>query len=701
MADLRISALDPKTTLGDVDLVPIVDVEATTDKTKYITGANIKVAMVAAHTAATTDVHGLTTPSAVVGTTSTQTLTNKTLTSPTMTTPVLGTPTSGTLTNCTALPVAGITASTSTALGVGSIELGHASDTTIARSAAGKVTIESVEITTTSNTQTLTNKTLTSPTLTTPVLGTPASGTLTNCTALPVSGITASTSTALGVGTVELGHASDTTLSRSAAGMLAVESVDVATLSATQTLTNKTLTSPKLNEDVALTTTATKLNYLTSATGTTGTATTSVVFSTSPTLVTPTLGAATATSVNKVALTAPATAATLTLAEGSTLQTIGAFTTALTATGATALTLPTSGTLAKTTDIAVDANLSAAAQAIITNGLVHADVDDAAVNGATTDPISSNWAFDHAALILGAHGLPADPNADRYLMWDDDPGELVWSAGAGGSVASDVIWDAKGDLAAGTGADTASKLTVGANDTILMADSGEATGLKWVASAAAAEVSVVVAAGTGTADTYARSDHVHAISHAITDNHLLTVDGTLEDNDFAYATASGIEGKTAAEAITLLLAAALPENVGIIIDPSLTADGKYSGIVEAGVAGATLAFGDLVYLQTADSRWELAGADNGATGCNFKLGICVLAAANDGDATTILLFGNVRADTAFPALTIGAPVYMGTTLGDVVTTAPSGTTDIVRIVGYGNTANDLYFKPENDWLTLV
>ena len=37
--------------------------------------------------------------------------------------------------------------------------------------------------------QTLTNKTLTSPTFTAPVLGTPASGTLTNCTGLPVAGI--------------------------------------------------------------------------------------------------------------------------------------------------------------------------------------------------------------------------------------------------------------------------------------------------------------------------------------------------------------------------------------------------------------------------------------------------------------------------------------------------------------------------------
>ena len=87
----------------------------------------------------------------------------------------------------------------------------------------------------------------TSPTLVTPVLGTPTSVTLTNGTGLPVSGITASTSTALGVGSVELGHATDTTLSRSSAGVLAVEGVVVPTISSTSTLTNKTLTAPLIN----------------------------------------------------------------------------------------------------------------------------------------------------------------------------------------------------------------------------------------------------------------------------------------------------------------------------------------------------------------------------------------------------------------------------------------------------------------------
>lgn len=59
-------------------------------------------------------------------------------------------------------------------------------------------------------------------------LGTPSSGTLTNCTGLPVAGIAPSTSTALGVGSIELGHASANTLSASG-GVLSIEGVNVLT----------------------------------------------------------------------------------------------------------------------------------------------------------------------------------------------------------------------------------------------------------------------------------------------------------------------------------------------------------------------------------------------------------------------------------------------------------------------------------------
>lgn len=52
-------------------------------------------------------------------------------------------------------------------------------------------------------------------------------------------------------------------------------------------------------------------------------------------------------------------------------------------------------------------------------------------------------------------------------------------AASAGATATDAIWDAKGDLAVGTGANTASRLAVGTNGQVLTADSAEATGIKW------------------------------------------------------------------------------------------------------------------------------------------------------------------------------------------------------------------------------
>lgn len=147
--------------------------------------------------------------SGVLGTTSTTGSGNVVLaTSPTLVTPALGTPSALTLTNATGLPVAGITASTSTALGVGSVELGHATDTTLSRSSAGQLAVEGVTVSMNS------------------------------------------TSAIHTASTIELGHASDTTLSRSASGTLAVEGVDVLTTSNAKTVTNKTLTNPTVNNYV-------------------------------------------------------------------------------------------------------------------------------------------------------------------------------------------------------------------------------------------------------------------------------------------------------------------------------------------------------------------------------------------------------------------------------------------------------------------
>lgn len=85
----------------------------------------------------------------------------------------------------------------------------------------------------------------------------------------------------------------------------------VATLTGTQTLTNKTI---NLANNTLVATSAQIAAAVTDETGSG-----SLVFATSPTLVTPTLGVATATSINRVAFTAPATGSTLTIADGKTL----------------------------------------------------------------------------------------------------------------------------------------------------------------------------------------------------------------------------------------------------------------------------------------------------------------------------------------------------------------------------------------------
>jgi len=143
-----------------------------------------------------------------------------------------------------------------------------------------------------------------------------------------------------------------------------------------------------------------------------------------------------------------------------------------------------------------------------------------------------------------------------------------------------------GDIIYASGANTPVRLGVGANTNVLTLAGGVPT---WAAAgapgahkdthdpedgadaldcAAPSALLEVQAAAEGTAHEFARADHVHEIVHDITDNSLVTIDGTTNtpvDDDIAVFTANGLEGQTPAEvAATMAL-----DDIGV---PDATVD---------------------------------------------------------------------------------------------------------------------------------
>jgi len=95
---------------------------------------------------------------------------------------------------------------------------------------------------------------------------------------------------------------------------------------------------------------------------------------------------------------------------------------------------------------------------------------------AYTKDTNGLWYYDGAAWVAsGATGDIEGVTAGTGISGGGTSGTVTIT----NSMATAI--DAKGDLIGGTGADTFARLAVGANDTVLTADSSTATGLKWAA----------------------------------------------------------------------------------------------------------------------------------------------------------------------------------------------------------------------------
>jgi hypothetical protein len=128
-----------------------------------------------------------------------------------------------------------------------------------------------------------------------------------------------------------------------------------------------------------------------------------------------------------------------------------------------------------------------------------------------------------------------------------------------------------------------------------------------------------------------------------------------------------------------------------------TANSSNGDIVKIGTGSTTQ--GELCYY-TSSGTWVAADADATGTAGGVLLAI---ALGTDPDVHGMLLRGMYTLD--HDPGTVGDELYVGAgaDAGNITGTAPSGTGDVVRVIGYclDSTNGQIWFNPSNDFIVLA
>ena len=124
--------------------------------------------------------------------------------------------------------------------------------------------------------------------------------------------------------------------------------------------------------------------------------------------------------------------------------------------------------------------------------------------------------------------------------------------------------------------------------------------------------------------------------------------------------------------------------------------GNYNGGDVVYFGGTTSMTAGAIYHYKSDGTWELADADAVAT----SDGLLAVALGAASDTNGMLLRGMVSLDHDPGA--VGDVLFLHTTAGECNATAPSGSADIVRVIGYQIDADDeIWFAPDGTYVELA
>ena len=130
----------------------------------------------------------------------------------------------------------------------------------------------------------------------------------------------------------------------------------------------------------------------------------------------------------------------------------------------------------------------------------------------------------------------------------------------------------------------------------------------------------------------------------------------------------------------------------VVYEPTNKLDNDTGGGETVFFGGGSTAVGKLYYLHT-DGNWTITDADAESTGGTQMIAI---AKGTDPSMHGMLIRGWFDAHSHLNNFSVGKRVFMSAaTSGEMDTTAPAGSGDLVRVVGYCSTqSNVIYFNPD-------
>jgi hypothetical protein len=142
------------------------------------------------------------------------------------------------------------------------------------------------------------------------------------------------------------------------------------------------------------------------------------------------------------------------------------------------------------------------------------------------------------------------------------------------------VVDAKGDLIAGTASDTVSRLAVGTNDQVLVADSTAATGLKWATPASGGAYTLL-----STTNLSGVTTTVSSISQSYTDLIILIENASISAGSTDVlqlrlnGVATGYRTTSSASDTTTWSTTGITSGFNLRIEPPLAANEKWSRVI--------------------------------------------------------------------------------------------------------------------------